>query len=97
MAAGLPVVATRIAPLDDTVREGQEGALFPEGDVAALAGAIARLLADPQAAHAMGRRARERVVARYSWQRHCADLERILVELVGARRSANPAERYPDT
>lgn len=85
MAAGLPVVTTAIPPLTTIIREGREGALFPEGDVEALAAAIARVLADPAAALAMGAAARARVEARYSWQRHCAELERILGEL---RRSS---------
>ncbi|MCX7792495.1 MAG: glycosyltransferase family 4 protein [Chloroflexaceae bacterium] len=81
MAAGLPVVTTAIPPLTEIIREGREGALFPEGDVEALAAAIARVLADPAATLAMGAAARARVEAHYSWQRHCAELERILGEL----------------
>lgn len=81
MAAGLPVVTAAIPPLDAVIRDGAEGALFPEGDVPALAAAVARLLDDPAAAHAMGRAARARVVERYSWRRHCAELERILLGL----------------
>lgn len=84
MAAGLPVVTSAIAPLSEVIREGREGALFPEGDVPALADAIARVLADPATARALGAAARARVVAHYSWQRHCADLERILVAMVAA-------------
>lgn len=81
MAAGLPVVTAAIPPLDEVVRDGREGALFPEGDVPALAAAIARLLDDPAAARAMGRAARARVVERYSWRRHCEELEQILRRL----------------
>jgi glycosyltransferase involved in cell wall biosynthesis len=82
MAAGLPVVTADIYPLNQAIRDGQEGALFREGDVASLAAAIARLLDDPAAARAMGARARARVVERFSWERHCAELERIALELV---------------
>lgn len=82
MAAGLPVVTAALPTLTEAIREGQEGALFPEGDLPALADAIARVLADPAAARAMGHRARARVVERYSWQRHCAELEKILLEMV---------------
>ncbi|HMQ31328.1 MAG TPA: glycosyltransferase [Chloroflexaceae bacterium] len=82
MAAGLPVVTAAIPPLDQVVRDGREGALYPEGDVPALAAAVARLLDDPAAALAMGRAARARVVERFSWGRHCAELERILLAMV---------------
>lgn len=81
MAAGLPVVTTAIPPLTTIIREGEEGALFREGDVVDLANAIERVLADPTAAFAMGQRARARVAAHFSWQRHCAELERIGYEL----------------
>jgi glycosyltransferase involved in cell wall biosynthesis len=82
MAAGLPVVTAALPPLTDVIREGCEGALFPEGDVPALAAAIRRLADDPNAAHAMGMRARERVVALYSWEQHCREIERIGLELL---------------
>jgi glycosyltransferase involved in cell wall biosynthesis len=84
MAAGLPVVTADIHPLNQVIRDGQEGALFREGDVSGLTAAIARLLDDPASARAMGARARARVVERYSWARHCAELERIMLELVAA-------------
>jgi glycosyltransferase involved in cell wall biosynthesis len=83
MAAGLPVVTVDIPPLNQAIRDGQEGALFQEGDIADLARALGGLLDDPAAAQAMGRRARERVVARYSWARHCAELELVMQELRG--------------
>ena len=82
MAAGLPVVTADIHPLNQVIRDGQEGALFREGDVSSLAAAIARLLDEPAAAQAMGARARARVVEHYSWEHHCAELERIALELM---------------
>lgn len=78
MAAGLPVVTANIPPLNEIIREGSEGALFHEGDPGSLADALTRVLRSPAEARAMGQRARERVVARYSWARHCEALEQIL-------------------
>jgi glycosyltransferase involved in cell wall biosynthesis len=82
MAAGLPVITPDIVPLNRIVRHEQEGLLYPEADRAALAAAITRLVHDPATRQQMGRRARERVVEHYSWQRHCADLERVIVEVI---------------
>ena len=82
MAAGLPVVTAALHPLDQVIRDGQEGALFTEGDLPGLAAAIARLLDNPAAARAMGQRAHDRVVAHYSWARHCEALEAIMHEIV---------------
>jgi glycosyltransferase involved in cell wall biosynthesis len=56
MAAGLPVAASRIGALPELL---EETSLAPPGDAPALAGAIARVLADPDA----GRRGLERVGA----------------------------------
>lgn len=80
MAMGLPVVTPAIPPLDTTIREGIEGALYPEGDIPALAEAIRRVLRSPQRRQ-MGMQARERVVRDFSWERHCQELERIMVEI----------------
>ncbi len=81
MAMGLPVVTTAVAPLDRIVRPGREGLLVAEGDVDGLASAMANLLDTPDRARAMGRSARERVVAEYSWEKHCERLERVLEDL----------------
>ena len=80
MAMALPVVAPSIPPLDSTIREGIEGANYPEGDIPALADAIRRVLEAPHR-EAMGQQARERVVRDFSWQRHCRELDRILEEI----------------
>jgi glycosyltransferase involved in cell wall biosynthesis len=85
MATALPVVSLDVSPIAEVVRPEQEGLLVAEGDEEALAAALARLLADPVRARSMGRSARERVVAHFSWQRHCEELERILLDLVRKR------------
>jgi glycosyltransferase involved in cell wall biosynthesis len=78
MASGLPTVTIGAPPLAEIVREGEEGIHVREADPADLARGIARLAADPAARSRMGRAARERVAARYSWDRHCQELDRVL-------------------
>jgi colanic acid/amylovoran biosynthesis glycosyltransferase len=46
MAAGVPVVATRIAGIPELVQDGHNGLLVPPGDASATAEAIRRLLDD---------------------------------------------------
>jgi glycosyltransferase involved in cell wall biosynthesis len=82
MAMGLPVVTIDIPPLNEIVRHGREGFLYPTGDVDALAGALRELERDGERRRAMGRSARERVVERYSWRAHCVALDRILRGMV---------------
>jgi glycosyltransferase involved in cell wall biosynthesis len=48
-AAGRPAIGARIAGIPELVREEETGALFPSGDVAALAAALDRFAALPEA------------------------------------------------
>jgi glycosyltransferase involved in cell wall biosynthesis len=82
MASGLPVVTTDLAPLNTIIRQGKEGLLFAENDQEHLARAIDQMLANPDHAREMGKRARERVVAHYSWQRHCEQLAHVLQKML---------------
>jgi len=65
-ASGLPVVAPAAGGPLDLVSHGVTGFLVPPGDAAALAGAVAKLAADPGLRAAQGRAARQRVLCR-SW------------------------------
>jgi glycosyltransferase involved in cell wall biosynthesis len=69
-------------PLTQIVRHGQEGLHFTEGDADSLAQAIMRLAEDPPLRRVLGQNARDRVVAHYSWARHCAALETVLERIV---------------
>jgi glycosyltransferase involved in cell wall biosynthesis len=44
MAAGVPVVSTRVEGIPEIIRDGQDGLLVEPGDPAALAAAIARII-----------------------------------------------------
>jgi len=66
MALGRPVVSTRVSMIPE-ILEGC-GLLVEPGDIQGLAAAIARLLDDRTEAQALGSRARERCVERYSFE-----------------------------
>ena len=60
MAAGLPVVATAIAGYDEVVRDGVDGVLVRPNDPEALAGAIRRVLDEPELRSALAGAGRAR-------------------------------------
>ena len=67
MACGLPaIVSDRVGCAADLITEGETGALFPFGDVQALARCLIAMAADPARMRAMGVRARNRVEREYS-------------------------------
>jgi glycosyltransferase involved in cell wall biosynthesis len=69
MQAGLPVVASAVGQLPYSIADGETGALVPPGDADALAAAMSRLLERPGELAAMGARARETVLERFSAER----------------------------
>ncbi len=85
MAAGLPVVATRVGGVPDLVEDGVTGLLVPPKDPGALAEAMVRLLSDPNRRQAMGDAGRERVDPAYSAERLLRDVGRLYTELLAAR------------
>ncbi|MED5619595.1 glycosyltransferase family 4 protein [Ideonella sp. BN130291] len=61
MAAGLPIVATRVGGIPHAVRHGVDGLLVAPRDVAGLADALLAVLADEPRRRAMGTSGRQRV------------------------------------
>jgi phosphatidylinositol alpha 1,6-mannosyltransferase len=92
-ASGLPVVAPAVGGPVDLVQDGVTGFLVAPGDPAALAGAVARLAADPLLRAAQGRAGRQAVLGR-SWPVLCDQLighYQAALAGPGARRAEVPA------
>jgi glycosyltransferase involved in cell wall biosynthesis len=87
MASGVPVVASDLPGLGDTVREHDCGITFAPDDPAGRAGAVARLAADRAGARAMGERGREAAVARYSWDVRAGETEQLLLGVARKRKA----------
>ncbi len=90
MAAGCPVVATKVGGIPDLVTDGVDGLLVPPRDPEALAAAIRRVLTDPALARRLGCNARATVAAHFSPERAMERLEDLYSGL-GARRVPVPA------
>ena len=83
MAAGKPVVATRGGGVPEIVVEGETGFMVAVADVAALARAVEKLLADPPMAQAMGRAGQQRARAYFSVRAHVEKIESLYGEILG--------------
>lgn len=69
MRAGLPVVATDVAGVSESVREGVNGVLVARHDADDLARKLRPLLADASLRRAMGEAGRQRFLAEFTFER----------------------------
>ena len=77
MACGLPGIATNVASLPEVLEDGVSGFLVPPNDPEAIAERLRQFQSSPQLAEEMGRRARQRVLERFTWPavtRKCLEL-----------------------
>jgi sugar transferase (PEP-CTERM/EpsH1 system associated) len=89
MACGLPVVATRVGGNGELVDDDVTGRLVPAADPPALADALLAYAGEPATARAHGRRARERVLQRFSIERMVADYGALYDGLCARRIAAS--------
>jgi len=85
LAAGVPVAAMAVDGVAEVVREGVDGFLVREGDVAALAERVAALLADPALRAVMAARAGENL-AEFDRDAMVRAQEELYTGLVTSRR-----------
>jgi glycosyltransferase involved in cell wall biosynthesis len=85
MATGLPIVSTAVGGIPTVVEDGVTGLLCPV-DEAALRDRLATLVADHPRARAMGARAREVALTRYSAERMLDDYLALYERAVARRR-----------
>jgi glycosyltransferase involved in cell wall biosynthesis len=81
MAAGVPVVVSRVDALQEVVLDGVTGLLCPAEDSAALADGLARLVSDARLRHAMGAEGVAHVARLYDTPVYRANLRELLAVL----------------
>jgi glycosyltransferase involved in cell wall biosynthesis len=84
LAAGRPVVATRVGGVPDVVRDGEDGFLVEAGATEDLADRLARLARDPELRERMGEHGRAHVLPRYAVDRLVDDVDRLYRSLLSA-------------
>jgi glycosyltransferase involved in cell wall biosynthesis len=82
MAAGRPVVASRVGCLPDLVIEGETGFLVPPANPRALAQALARFLQEPGLAERMGAAGRRRFDEKFSLGRFADETESLYAQVL---------------
>ena len=86
MAAGLPVLATRVSAVPEVVVEGRTGLLVPPSDDRALADAMLALARDPALRARLGAAGRERVAAAFGLERMVDETLAVYAEVLGGTR-----------
>jgi glycosyltransferase involved in cell wall biosynthesis len=86
MAAGRPIVASRVATIPEVVVDGSTGVLVPAGDPAALAEALVSLAEVPDLARAYGQAGRERLRTHFSIDKMVGDTALLYRELLEEHR-----------
>jgi glycosyltransferase involved in cell wall biosynthesis len=77
LAAGTPVVATRVGGVPDVVRDGEDGFLVELGESEEFAERLAELARDPALRERLGAAGRARVLPRYAVERLVDDIDRL--------------------
>lgn len=82
MAAGVPVVASRVGGNPEVIEDGIGGYLVPPRDPGALAQAISAILKDRDLARDLGEQSRRRIVERFSLERMVHETQELYVQLL---------------
>jgi glycosyltransferase involved in cell wall biosynthesis len=87
MAAGKPVVATRVGSVPELVKDGQTGVLVPPGDVDAMVSALHGLISDPDKSQRFGKQALAVVQARYSFKQTLEQYDAVYRAVLSVRQN----------
>ena len=83
-AAGLPVVASNVGGVPSFVTDGENGCLFPSGDLATLLGTVRGLIANRDLRCKIAEAGRKKAVGEFGWDRITGRLVGIYEEAIRA-------------
>jgi glycosyltransferase involved in cell wall biosynthesis len=81
MAAGKPIVSTRVGGIAEVIQDGVSGVLVPPGEPEALADEVWRLMQDPERQCALGAAARRFIETDYSLEAATSRVERLYADV----------------
>ncbi len=94
MAAGLPVIATRVGGIPELIEDGVEGYLIEPGDIDALSQRIIQLINHPEQRQSMGARAQARA-QQFDWEKILEQLGAQLRQAINQQVSWSSKETVP--
>ncbi len=83
MAAGRPLISSRVGGLPDLIREGENGLLFSPGNADELASGLEKLIDFPQEAQRMGQESKKRFETLLSLQKFGEKSEQAFKKILG--------------
>ena len=86
MASGLPVIGSTCGAIPEVIDDA--GLIFPEGNSAALAAALRRLLLDCALREELTRAGRRRVMQHYSWDRVADKMHEMFRQVLRNKKAA---------
>ena len=84
MACGVPVVAAALGQIEEVVRDGETGLLYPAGQQDALLAACERLLSDPDLRRRLGMIAAKEIHNHYTWDNNAERVVELARHLMAA-------------
>ncbi len=85
MASGLPVIGSTCGAIPEVIDDA--GLVVPDGDAAALAAALRRLLLDRTLREELARAGRRRVVQHYSWERVADKMHELFCQVLRNKKA----------
>jgi glycosyltransferase involved in cell wall biosynthesis len=95
MAAGVPVVASKVGGIPDQIRHHKEGLLVPPGDPGSLGDALVELLRDPGRAVSMGEAGRLRATSEFGHETMVSRVENVYRAALGLKVTSDAASEEP--
>jgi glycosyltransferase involved in cell wall biosynthesis len=83
-AAGLPVVASNVGGVPSFVSDGENGCLFPSGDLGELLGTVRELITNPDRRRKIADAGRKKAAEEFGWDRITQGLVGIYEEAIRA-------------
>jgi glycosyltransferase involved in cell wall biosynthesis len=90
MAMGKAVVAPRVPPVEEIVRNGETALLFAPQDSASMVAAVHKVVTDSELRRRLGRDAREYIVQNRTWRKNASRVIEMITQL-GTNQKDRPA------